>query len=1013
MNDLRISAGHLEKVTDRASLFAFLKNNLGWPVSEEDPFTYDVPVLDDVPQSADVTRIVPFTANDPYLLILAEFKKPILRGSLRRILQGIRSDIRKRAAYNQAGLESIVFICAEPSYAGIRFAHFTEKEGRQPKLSVFGWEQDRVYETRTLREFNLPNLRLATDLYGIPVWSGSTDRWRDAWKVEEVTKRFFGRFEELFNQAIDPELSLPKNLITGLSDDPLRLFAQRLFNRLLFIRFLERKGWLSYNGRQDYLMALWEDYQQRRTTDDTFYTDRLQPLFFSGLNRPASTRTARETALIGDVPYLNGGLFEQEEDEKNPRIAVPDAAVEDFLTGLLYDYNFTVTESTPDDEDVAVDPEMLGKVFERLVNKDKRHSTGSYYTPRPIVSFMCREALKGVLPGHDDLIDRHSVEGIDVETARRLLADTGRLRVLDPACGSGAYLLGMLHEINTIMSLLDTAAEGTAREDYDRKLDIIHSTLYGVDREQFAVNIARLRLWLSLAVDYTGDVPEPLPNLDFKVERGDSLTAPNPEGFSGAQGLLGHKATITALDSAKKRYQNAHTSEEKAAAFRDVEYQRREIDAWWPDRKVPAGAFDWPLEFAEVFADGGFDIVLANPPYVRQEELGREYKEGSLRPAHPEVYAGTADLYVYFYSRAVQCLKPGGMLAFISSNKWFRAGYGAKLREHIAGKCSILSITDFGELPVFETAATFPMIFVARKGKVEATTRFTQVKSITEEPYPDVLTLIREQGQELPPEAINGSEWRLTDLESINIIRKMETSGVPLGEYVDGRIYRGVLTGFNKAFIIDGTTRAELIRQDPNSAEIIKPLAVGDDIRKWHIRERDRWLIVTKIGADMKRYPAVMKHLRQWQTELEDRWDKGEHWWELRPCAYYAAFDEPKIVFPDIAKEPRFAFDRSSTCVNNTTYFIPGAEPYLSGILNSDAVWSFAQESFTALGDPHKGGRLRFIYQHVVNIPIPNAPASDREAISALVEKCLSAKGVACEAWEAEINERVARLYGL
>lgn len=1010
MNDLRISAGHLEKVTDRASLFAFLKNNLGWPVSEEDPFTYDVPVLDDVPQSADVTRIVPFTANDPYLLILAEFKKPILRGSLRRILQGIRSDIRKRAAYDQAGLESIVFICAEPDYAGIRFAHFTEKEGRQPKLSVFGWDRDHVYETRTLRDINLPCLRLAEDMFHNPVWDRDDTRWPDAWKVERVTNAFFKEFERLFHAAVAK--------ITGVRGDTEIIFTQRVFNRLLFIRFLERKGWLSFNGRKDYLMALWEDYKKNQTAGENFYTSRLQNLFFCGLNNPSSRDLMRDNpalhALIGDVPYLNGGLFEQEEDEKDPRIVVPDSAIEPFLTGLLYIYNFTVTESAPDDVEVAVDPEMLGKVFERLVTG--RHESGSYYTPKNVVSFMCREALKGYLGTTvseapetiAELVDKHTAT--DLKNPEAVLTALKAVRVCDPACGSGAYLLGILHELVALRDCLFISRNIDHESAYKRKLQIISHSIYGVDIDQFAVNLARLRLWLSLAVE--GAKPDPLPNLDFKVERGDSLTAPSPEGALAQLGL--REVLVRQAAEAKEEYQNAHLKDKKVSARTVIEDLIEKIGRLTHlGEGLSEGAFDWPVEFSEVFADGGFDIVLANPPYIRQEKLGREYKERSLRPVHPEVYAGTADLYVYFYSRAVQCLKPGGMLAFISSKQWLRAGYGAKLREHIAGKCSILSITDFGELPIFENAATFPMIFIARKGKFETTTRFTQVKSITEEPYPDVLALIREQGQELPPDAFNGSEWRLTDLESINIIRKMKASGVPLGEYVNGRIYYGIKTGFNKAFVIDGTTRAELIRQDPNSAEIIKPLAVGDDIRKWHIRERDRWLIVTKIGVDMKRYPAVMAHLKRWQPELEQRWDKGRHWWELRACAYYPAFEEPKILYPDIGKEPRFTLVRTNHYVEATGSCIACDDRYLLGVLNSASVWAYLGVRCAVLGDADKGGRIRLKSFYVEKIPIPNAPASDRASISALVEKCLAAKGVACEAWEAEINGRVARLYGL
>lgn len=199
------------------------------------------------------------------------------------------------------------------------------------------------------------------------------------------------------------------------------------------------------------------------------------------------------------------------------------------------------------------------------------------------------------------------------------------------------------------------------------------------------------------------------------------------------------------------------------------------------------------------------------------------------------------------------------MLSFISSNKWFRANYGAKLRKHVADTTHVASITDFGELPVFKTAATFPMIFIAQKGRNEigGPTVFTQVKAL-DPPYPDVAALIQAEGQPLPPNAFDGSDWSLTDAATAARLRKMKTAGIPLGEYVKDQIYYDMKTGFNKAFVIDGAKREELISQDLNSAEIIKPLSVGDNIRKWRIESRDKWLIVTPIGVNIKRYPAVL-----------------------------------------------------------------------------------------------------------------------------------------------------------
>ncbi|HZP83384.1 MAG TPA: TaqI-like C-terminal specificity domain-containing protein, partial [Chthonomonadaceae bacterium] len=562
-------------------------------------------------------------------------------------------------------------------------------------------------------------------------------------------------------------------------------------------------------------------------------------------------------------------------------------------------------------------------------------------------------------------------------------------------------------------------------------LDILQNNLYGVDNAEFAIQIARLRLWLSLVVEFNGETPPPLPNLDFKIEYGDSLAAPDPQG--GAQPDMFRQEQIERFKALKARHMRAH-DHEKQALHKEIARLRDEIaQGIHPGAQVEG--FDWGVEFAEVFlpekplatiggafnfgqelaeqdVPGGFDIVLANPPYVKQQLIIEQ--KPTLQKVYPAVYTGTADLYCYFYARALQLLRPGGMLVFISSNKWFRAAYGAKLRKHIAETCRVESITDFGELPVFQNAATFPMIFVAQRIYSNSTpppVYFTQVKSL-EPPYPDVLTLIQRDGQPLPSNALHGADWTLTDSASADRLRKMEKAGVPLRQYVNGQIYRGVVTGLNSAFYITDAKRTELITQDPKSAEIIKPLAVGDNVRRWCIN-REKWFIVTHTGVDIVRYPAIFAHLQIQQYRLEKRWDKGKHWWELRSCVYYDAFDKPKIVYPDIGKEPRFTLDTEGHYLDATATCIANSDLYLLGLLNSKVVWEYVSSKCAILGDAEKGGRIRLKTFYVEQIPIPDAPQAERQAIAALVQCCLDAKGVGCEAWEKEIDARVAALYGL
>jgi methylase of polypeptide subunit release factors len=517
-----------------------------------------------------------------------------------------------------------------------------------------------------------------------------------AFNVEEVTQKFFQQYHAIFTRV--------EGLIQGIDDaERKRLFIQRLFNRLMFITFIQKKGWLTFNGQSDYLTALWNDYLQKKAIDSNFYTDRLELLFFTGLNTDNDVDVAAINpngllkALIGIVPYLNGGLFEKHTDDSNA--IVPDECFDAILHELFDRFNFTVTESTPLDIEVAVDPEMLGKVFEELVTG--RHETGSYYTPKPVVSFMCREALKGYI---QTKLSHESAEAIaqfvdeqnpqSLRNPEAVLDILRRVKVCDLACGSGAYLLGMLHELLALRACLFNTRHLDPISIYQRKLEIIQSNVYGVDLDPFAVNIARLRLWLSLIVDFEGIKPLPLPNLDFKIEVGDSLLAPDPQNTDNPafRDELVHR-----FQEKKAAYISSHNYGEKQTLKQDINQLRQEIARWTHGEGNAITGFDWAVEFAEVFSNGGFDIVVANPPYVRME-LFKDIKP-SLKKNFPNAHNERADLYCYFYARALQLLCPGGMLSFISSNKWFRANYGEKLRKYITNTCVIYSITDFGVQP--------------------------------------------------------------------------------------------------------------------------------------------------------------------------------------------------------------------------------------------------------------------------------------------------------------------------
>ena len=912
-----------------------------------------------------------------------------------------------------------------------------------------------------------------------------------AFDVEAVTKGFFADYEHIFRQT--------EARIAGLSaddEDVRRMFTQQFFNRLLFIMFVERKGWLSFSQtatnqpRADYLRALWEAHtaecgdrhseerrdrhsEERSDEESNFYRDRLKVLFFAGLNNPGSVDYLTPfpkgfvQQYIGDVPYLNGGLFEKDALDEREDVSVPDAVFPTILDGLLYRYNFTVTESTPLDVEVAVDPEMLGKIFEKLVTG--RHESGSYYTPKPEVAFMCREALKGYLRDtrSRDTCPRETPEAIAAfvderdpsgfRAPERVLEALKRVRVCDLACGSGAYLLGMLHELLELRQALFVSHRLDARSTYDRKLEIIQHNLYGVDIDPFAVNIARLRLWLSLIVNFEGDTPPPLPNLDFKIEVGDSLTAPAPGEL---QPDLFRYQQVEDYFRCKAQYMTAHGPQKRDLKAQIARLQA-EIGQWASERGQEG--FDWAVQFAEVFSPpsippgggeesglrvpsgggeesgerglhlpssgndlylppsggdvrgGGFDIVVANPPYVRQELLDSAYK-ATLKKRYPEVYTGTADLYVYFYARALHLLRQGGVASFITSNKWLRAGYGEGLRKHLNAAATVNTIIDFGDLPLFEASA-YPQIIVFQKSAPPEghTLRVLTVNDISA--VERLSEVVQAEAWEQPRASLRADGWTLVRPTILELMKKLRKAGKPLAKYINGAIYYGIKTGYNQAFQITQEQRNALVSQDPRSAEIIRPWIRGRNVKRWYVEWPGEYLIFTRRGIDIDKYPSVREYLSRFKDRLMPGSQGGRKpgsykWYEIQDTvAYYEDFDHPKIIYQEIATNQLFAFAKEPLLLNNKCFFIPVDDFYLLALLNSTVVWFFLGNVVSKL----QNGAYAMQTPYVEQIPIPEPTPDQRAAIEGLVRHLLDARGQGPQvaAWEAELNALVYQVYGL
>lgn len=404
--------------------------------------------------------------------------------------------------------------------------------------------------------------------------------------------------------------------------------------------------------------------------------------------------------------------------------------------------------------------------------------------------------------------------------------------------------------------------------------------------------------------------------------------------------------------------------------------------------------------------NGGFHAVIGNPPYVRQETLGTEFKEYAKN--NFEAYAGTADLYVYFIEQSHRVLQDGGFFGMICSNKFMRAKYGKALRDFLVNKTSLEEIVDFGELPVFQDSSTFAAIFLTQNKKVQDQQFvYAPIKRLNFHSLPDEVHQI---GSTLDNRSITGEGWTLANVEEVAIFEKMQNVGIPLGKYVNGQIHYGIKTGLNKAFVINRETRDKLISEDPKSVEIIKPFIMGDDVRKYHVNFKENYLILIPNGWTRKHvrdsksawewfkstYSAVANHLQSFSIAANKRWDKGEFWWELRPCDYYFEFEKPKIIYPDISKASRLTLDRDGFFCSNTCYFIPKDDPFLLGILNSKLIFFYYKRFAAVLGDADKGGRMRWFTQDVLQLPIRPIDFSsniDKERhgrITNLVEHMLS-----------------------
>ena len=827
---------------------------------------------------------------------------------------------------------------------------------------------------------------------------------KNAFSVEALSDDFFDEYRKQYaefvkfltgkvyvkkgNKWIEQEVGEPdEQFFTSFGKDEklVRDYIKKMMGRIVFLYFLQSKGWLA--GNLHYMHDLFDNASDNIKAD--FLDKVLEPMFFGLLNtKPEDRATAPLVNGVGvkyiphaeAIPYLNGGLFQQEQiDEVDSRFP---AEMFQSLFDFFDSYNFTIDENDPNDAEVGVDPEMLGKIFENLLedNKDK----GAFYTPKEIVRYMCQESLIAYL--QTGIEDEETKKGIanfvktnDVEELGGASSDLAMsidqklkdVKICDPAIGSGAFPMGLLRELYACRKAIEVFESDNAA---DIKRHIIQNNIYGVDIEKGAVDIARLRFWLALIIDEKE--PMPLPNLDFKIMQGNSLL----ESYMGVDLNMTSKKVKTGRDTKKTRGVLSLGFEETdvqktiqdlvKSYFSITDHtlraqRRKEIDKYVKDyikicaegnQEVQAAVdeleipnsqfFLWHTYFNDVFEKGGFDIVIGNPPYIQLQNDGGVLAN-LYQTSNYETFTRTGDIYCLFYERALQILRNNGSLCYITSNKWLRTNYGQKTRAFLLSKANPRILIDFAGVKIFESASVDTNILLASKSNNRHETLcFVADKSAISNIL-NVGEMVERDGAKC--KFSDTDSWIILSSVEQSIKRKIEYMGKPLNKWLIDINY-GIKTGCNNAFIINTLQRNNIISNCQTSDErirtekLIQPILRGRDIQKYSCDWKQLWLINVHNGIrgikeriHIENYPSIKAHLDLYLDKLSRRADKGDTPYNLRNCAYIEDFSKPKILFQEIVQEGQFYYDSDGKYFcNDTGRIIVGENlTFLLGILNS------------------------------------------------------------------------------
>lgn len=866
---------------------------------------------------------------------------------------------------------------------------------------------------------------------------------------EEISKKFYiwynallhgGKYKDHENKTrtISNKDCLVENILSVSNPEDREQIAQTIMDRLIFIKFLQSKEIVGYDIL-DYLLKL----------DENILNEKLKQLFFSVMNTKKGKR-ADIDPKFKSIPYLNGSLFVRTEIEsKNPDYKIRSYILREVIQ-FLDSFKFIHTEDVSNEK--ILDPEILGYIFERAMTATDRKGTGAFYTPKTITTYISKNTIHPVIVKRvNKLLKEKGYKDSellkDIEEVYRLRESTlGEvfsqiildLRICDNACGSGAFLLAAADIILGVYKRINDELRLKNSEIALRKL-ILQNNLYGVDINPNAVEIAKLRLWLWLVTAYEPDKVEPLPNIDYNIRVGNSLI-----GYTDITKFKEHKLTLLDWYSAEKslnlmlKKREDKIQEYKTAVGDKARELKSEIDDL--DRKIKklldinlfqeiskkvkideeefrkTEPFHWGFEFYSIF-DGnggrekGFDVVIGNPPYIKHQSLR---KLSPMFKSLYKCYAGTADIYVYFYERGIDLLAKDSYLCFITSNKFMKTSYGENLRKFLTEDKTIHQIIVFDRVNVFDALVSSSILFVSTETQ-EQNKVFVSIVNRDLEPNETILEYIDENNFSMEQSLLGKNIWNLTQKEIVEIKNKIESSGKLL-ESIDGvKINRGVTTGFNDAFLINESEKNALIKKSSKNKEIIKPLLQGRDIKKWLVSDSKTYMLLTNFDINIpKEYPDIFAHLKNFEKDLVNRADQGKNWWNLRACKYYPEFEKEKIVWGLTADKWAYALDTKKHYLPSNAYILTSEKinlKYILGVLNSKVMEFY----FSQIGIMTAGGAYTLKYSTIKKFPLAIPTEKIQKEVIEIVDKIIETKkkGGDVSNYEKKLDSLVYKIYGI